>query len=185
MDFTCKIDSTHVRIFTSAKSSATNGVNMNDMDHGRDESALSGVNDALAALRVMVIDDQRTMRETMRRLLGRVGIHGVVAAHNVEDALKILQSNNGADPDLIICDLHMERMDGLDFCNRVRRDQRISSRHVPIIILTADKNTLVYDVAMQVGAVTVLVKPISANELVRQLQDAVGFSADLTQPATA
>ncbi len=67
------------------------------------------------SIRVLVIDDHRTMRQIVRRLLGQIGIHDVEDAEDGAAALKILHSPQAKQPDLIICDLHMEKMDGMDF----------------------------------------------------------------------
>ena len=127
-------------------------------------------------IRVLVIDDQRTMREIIRRLLGQIGIRDVEDAADGEAALELLRCPTFKVPDVIICDLHMEKMDGLDFCNRMRQDKNIAKRSIPIIILTGEQDTFVHDVTRQVGATMVLVKPISAPALKERIEAAVGFS---------
>ena len=74
-------------------------------------------------------------------------------------------------------DLHMGGMDGLQFCNHVRRDNNCANRHIPILILTADRDELTHQAAHQLGAIRVLTKPISANELLDEIQSAVGYHA--------
>jgi CheY-like chemotaxis protein len=64
-------------------------------------------------------------------------------------------------------------MDGLEFCNQVRRDKE---HVIPIIILTGDSDALLHEVSKQVGAVAVLTKPVSAPELQEHIQTAIGFS---------
>ncbi len=129
-----------------------------------------------SSIRVLVIDDQRTMREIIRRLLGQIGVHDVDDAADGEQALKKLHDPTADKPDIVICDLHMEKMDGMDFCNHVRRDKNDVIRGLPIIILTGEKDTFVHDVTKQVGATTVLVKPVSAGDLKTQIEAAVGFT---------
>ena len=124
-------------------------------------------------IRVLVIDDQRAMRSIVRQLLSQIGIHDIHEARNGEEALKFLNQPSNEDPDVIICDLHMDKMDGLEFCNHVRRDKE---HDIPIIILTGDSDKLLHEVARQVGAVEVLTKPISAPKLQEHIQTAIGFA---------
>lgn len=129
-------------------------------------------------IRVLVIDDQRSMRSIVRRLLSQVGITDVEEAENGEQALALLRQPNFTDPDVIICDLHMDHVDGLEFCNQVRRDESIRNRAIPILVLTGDLDTMIRDVSIQVGATAVLAKPISAIDLLKEIHDAIGFSDD-------
>jgi CheY-like chemotaxis protein len=129
-----------------------------------------------SSIRVLVVDDQRTMREIIRRLLSQIGIHDVDDAEDGKQALEKLHNPTADKPDIVICDLHMEKMDGLDFCNHVRRDKNDAIRGLPIIILTGEQDTFVHAVTKQVGAATVLVKPVSAGDLKTQIQAAVGFT---------
>ena len=129
-----------------------------------------------SSLRALVIDDQRTMRAIIRRLLSQIGVHNVDEAEDGEQAIEKLRNPTADKPDIIICDLHMENMDGMDFCNHVRRDKNDDIRHLPVIILTGEQDTFVHDVTKQVGATTVLVKPVSAADLKSQIEAAVGFT---------
>lgn len=128
------------------------------------------------SIRVLVIDDHRTMREIVRRLLGQIGIQDVESAEDGAAALKLLHSPQAQHPDLIICDLHMEKMDGMDFCSKLRHDKNEALRAIPVIILTGEQDTFVHDVTRQVGATMVLVKPVSAGDLKERIETAVGFT---------
>ena len=128
------------------------------------------------SLRVLVVDDQRTMRSIIRRLLNQIAVHEIDEAEDGEQALELLHNPTGEKPDIVICDLHMENMDGMDFCNHLRRDKNDEIRHIPVIILTGEQDTFVHSVTKQVGATTVLIKPVSAGDLKTQIEAAVGFT---------
>jgi two-component system chemotaxis response regulator CheY len=137
-------------------------------------------NSPLAALRVMVVDDQRAMRAILRELLHKCGIHDVLEAANGEDALHLLARLALKDekPDIILCDLHMEKMDGMELVNRIRRGKEPSiDRHIPILLLTGESDTMVLGVMEQVGTTEILKKPVSAEELTTAIQQAVGVAA--------
>ena len=126
-------------------------------------------------LKVMVVDDQPSMRRIVRQLLASNGIRDVLEAGDGAEALEQLRRPEHAGIDLVICDLMMPVMDGLTFCNQMRRDIRLKSRHVPILLLTAVTDELVLQVARQVGALDIANKPIAASELGRRIEHLVGI----------
>jgi len=132
--------------------------------------------EASKAVRVLIIDDHGTMRKIIRQLLHQVGINDVIEAENGEVALEILQHPQIKDPDVIICDLHMDKMDGTEFCNSLRRDKNLRNRHIPIIILTGDDNDLLHEVTLQLGVAAIVTKPVSAPDLMTHIAKAVGFN---------
>ncbi len=148
---------------TAANASAIN------LQYGNPASA------ADVGLRVMVVDDQVSMRRIVRQLLASNGIRDVLEAGDGAEALEQLQKPENGAIDLVICDLMMPVMDGLTFCNHMRRDIRLKSRHVPILLLTAVTDELVLQVARQVGALDVVNKPIAASELGRRIEHLVGI----------
>jgi two-component system chemotaxis response regulator CheY len=134
------------------------------------------MNTKINSIRVLVVDDHRTMRAIIRRLLNQIGVHDVDEAEDGAQALAMLRNPTGDKPDVVVCDLHMAKMDGMDLCNHVRLDKNDLIRAIPIIILTGDQDTFVHAVTKQVGAITVLVKPVSASDLKTQIEAAVGFT---------
>ena len=132
-------------------------------------------NDPLSELRIMLVDDQRTMRKIIRGLLSQIAITDVIEAENGQEALDYLQQGTNQAPDLVICDLHMEKVDGLQFSNMVRRNKIPSLAGIPILILTGDKDPFMHEVTEQAGATKVLTKPISAPDLRIEIAAAIGF----------
>ncbi len=117
------------------------------------------------------------MRSIIRQLLGRVGITNVSEAEHGEQALNLVRSHHGISPDVIICDLHMQKMDGMEFCNELRRSDDARYRCIPIIILTGDEDEMLHAVSRQIGAAKILTKPIGANELLAEIRTVIGFDA--------
>ena len=134
-------------------------------------------------LRVLVVDDQNVMRKIIRNLLKQVGIEQVEEAENGREALEYLCASQKK-PDVIISDLIMDEMSGLEFLNNVRRDKNLSNCDIPIIILTGESNDLLLDVTRQVGAASILNKPVTATELLEAIEVAVGFVLSSTMPET-
>ena len=131
--------------------------------------------DPLSELCVMVVDDQRAMRMIIRRLLGQIEISNVVEAEDGQEALDYLETPSNQPPDLVICDLHMANVDGLEFSNLVRRNKVPRLAGIPILILTGDSDEFMHEVTEQAGATKVLTKPISAPDLRKEIASAIGF----------
>lgn len=129
----------------------------------------------MRSLRVLVVDDHATMRHIVRSLLAQGDIHDVEEAANGEQALERLLDPRLDELDVVICDLHMDNMDGLDFCQHVRMNKELGQKHIPIIILTGEKTDMVLETALQVGATKVLQKPVSAPDLLHEVGCAIGF----------
>lgn len=126
-----------------------------------------------ADLHILIIDDQKSMRSIIRQLLSQSGITKVSEASDGEEALGLLAGAEAIEPpDVIICDLHMEGMDGLDFVHHLRHRKNLT----PVLILTGDSSKLLHEVTTQVGATKVLMKPISAPDLMTEIKQAIGFS---------
>ena len=129
-----------------------------------------------ASLRVLVVDDQSTMRSIVRRLLDQIGIRDIDEAEDGAEALEHLQDPEHSPPDLVICDLHMDKLDGMELLNLIRRGEGQVDKTIPFIILTGDSTKLVHEVARQLGATRVLTKPVTATDLWGHIQAAVGYA---------
>lgn len=86
---------------------------------------------------VLIVGDNKVARARLRVLLRELGIHDVAWAVNGDVALRTLADEKRHYPDLIIADMRMRSMDGVQFCNAVRRDKNIGNADVPIMVFTA------------------------------------------------
>lgn len=84
-------------------------------------------------VKIMVVDDDPDMRETLEMILGSAG-YQVVAACNGEECLAKLKEER---PDLLILDLLMPKMDGFEVCKALKDPRRAKYAHMPIIILSS------------------------------------------------
>jgi CheY-like chemotaxis protein len=126
-------------------------------------------------LRVMIIDDQSTMRSIVRQLLNKTGIRKIKEAKDGFDAIHELKNNGTLEDkiDLIICDLYMDGMDGISFIREIRKGGILANKDIPILILTGSNDRLIEEVALQVGATKIIRKPISADTLGLEIQKIV------------
>ncbi len=109
-------------------------------------------------LRVLLADDNADMREHVSRILGPD--FDVITARDGEEALELIRRNP---PDVLLSDIMMPRMDGLELLQAVRGDAQL--RTLPVIFLSARAGEEMRNEGLQAGADDYLVKPFTASEL--------------------
>lgn len=109
--------------------------------------------------RILVVDDDRDVAGTVERTLKRKN-HQVVVAYSGIQALQLIQ---GQRPDLVVLDIMMPRMDGIEVCQRIRTLPNVAS--VPILFLTAKGKIEDKIVGFEAGADDYLTKPFDLREL--------------------
>ncbi len=127
-----------------------------------------------AGLHIMIIDDQEVMRTIIKKLLVKAAPSQISEASDGVKALEMLRSGD-VDPDVIICDLHMDNMDGIEFLRTLRTERGNVNSRKPVLILTGDKSEQAHEITRQVGASKVLTKPISAEDLIKQINLVRGY----------
>lgn len=110
---------------------------------------------------ILVVDDEETIREVVRRYLEREGFSVIEAADGFE-ALDALRSEA---PDLIVLDLMLPGIDGLSLTQHIRQD-----RHIPIIMLTAKGEANDRIRGLDMGADDYMAKPFSPQEVVSRVR---------------
>jgi DNA-binding response OmpR family regulator len=106
--------------------------------------------------KVLIVDDEPNIREVVGLYLRRDG-HDIVSATDGEEALEVFRESG---PDLVVLDLMLPKMSGLEVCRRMRADRR-----VPLIMLTARGEEEERIVGLSLGADDYVVKPFSPREL--------------------
>ena len=119
------------------------------------------MNGETASKTILVVDDEPTLVEALSYNLSKEGYRVVTAADGVE----ALAQAGACHPDLMILDLMLPRLDGLEVCRAVRRDSS-----VPIIILTAKDSEVDTVLGLELGADDYLVKPFRLRELLARVK---------------
>lgn len=114
---------------------------------------------------VFIIDDSPTVLLSLKTNLEMNGFK-VETASDGQDALSKL--NSGVNPDLIITDLNMPKMDGFEFIKNVR--QKKEFRFKPILVLTTESQLQKRQEAKRLGATGWLVKPVSGSDLIKVIK---------------
>jgi CheY-like chemotaxis protein len=126
----------------------------------------------LAALKVMVVDDNLTIQRLISDVLRAAGVGQIETAPDGERARDKLA---GCDPDIIFSDWHMPGMGGLKLTRAIRRaalcpDRRIPNPQVPVVIVTSRRNEADVQVARQAGVSEFVIKPFTPAALLSRLQ---------------
>jgi len=127
------------------------------------------------SVHIMLVEDHAALRQMLRQALFRCGVGKISEAEDGLQALELLRGNWDNLPDLIICDLYMDNCDGLQFCREFNKKLRANNDHVPVLVLTGEKDEMVHEVAYQIGVTKVLTKPIPPIELIGEVGRAIGF----------
>ncbi len=117
-------------------------------------------------LHVLLADDQATNRIVLTRMMERGG-HKVISVTNGEEALDAIAVG---DIDLVILDMHMPEMSGLDVLKQARVMQA-GRTPIPFIIISADATPASIQQALEAGANSYLTKPVVANRLLDAIAD--------------
>ena len=123
-------------------------------------------------MKVFVVDDDAAVRESLGRALRLEGYDVVLAADGAE-ALERLESD-GTGVDLVVLDVLMPNVDGLEVCRRIRR----SGSRLPVLMLTARDEVADRVAGLDAGADDYVVKPFALAELLARVRALLRRSAD-------
>ena len=121
----------------------------------------------LRNLKVMIIDDSKTIRRTAETLLQREGCQVVTAIDGFDALAKIAETN----PDIIFVDVMMPRLDGYQTCALIKNNQ--SYQNIPVIMLSSKDGLFDQAKGKIVGSEQYLTKPFSKEELFEAINNHV------------
>jgi phosphate regulon transcriptional regulator PhoB len=112
---------------------------------------------------VLIVDDEKDLVDLVRYHVEKAGLY-CLEARDGESALSL---SRGRIPDLIVLDLMLPGLDGLEVCRRLRKDPKTTA--IPIIMLTAKAEEVDRVVGLEMGADDYMVKPFSPRELIARI----------------
>jgi two-component system response regulator VicR len=121
-------------------------------------------------LQILIVDDEKALVKGLKYTLEKDG-YTVQAAYDGQEALDFLQSSK---PDIIILDLMLPKVDGLDVCRRIRRQ----GNNTPIIMLTAKGDDVDKIIGLELGADDYMAKPFNPRELVARIRAVLRRAAE-------
>ena len=111
--------------------------------------------------KILIADDDSGMRESLASLL-EVSGYKVIRADNGAEAVEMAAKEL---PSLIMLDIHMPKVDGLQACKAIKSNQL--TRHIPVVMLTVEGSIAEIQQAMGYGASTYITKPSSKEEILK------------------
>jgi len=122
-----------------------------------------------AALKVLVVDDQNSVRQMTRITLEQIGVRHI---HEAENGVQAMDTASTQPLDLIISDYNMPEMDGMELLRSVRGHP--AARRIPFILVTGRGDRELVVKAAQAGANNYVVKPFTAEILKTKIEQVVG-----------
>ncbi|HXT00047.1 MAG TPA: response regulator [Elusimicrobiota bacterium] len=119
--------------------------------------------------KILVADDENSIREILSIQLARMGYEVVLAGDGVE-AVAAYETEK---PDLVLLDVMMPRLNGLNACQQIRALEKKSGRRVPVLFLTARDTTHDKTSAALSGGDEFVAKPVSLQELRERVEAAL------------
>lgn len=117
--------------------------------------------------KILVVDDEKNILELIKFNLEKDG-HHIITAKEGDEGLRMAKQEL---PDLIILDVMLPNVDGLEVCRRLRSEQETS--HIPVLMISARGDTLDRVVGLEMGADDYIPKPFSPRELSARVKAAL------------
>ena len=121
----------------------------------------------IASARILVVDDEPVMLKYVTDTLRRLGIQSI---ETCSDGKQALQSMASFKPDLVLTDIHMKPMGGLEFVRLLRSASNSSLGNTKVIFMSADASTETLGEALPLGAHGYIVKPPRLETLKAKLE---------------
>ncbi len=118
--------------------------------------------------KILLVDDEEDLRKMLKFRLEALN-YDIVEAGDGESALKKAKSVN---PDLILLDLMLPKVDGFEVCKRLKSDDNY--KKIPIIMFTARAQEKDAELSKEVGADAHITKPFEPQELVEKIKELLG-----------
>lgn len=136
-------------------------------------------------MKILIVDDVEANREMLTVMLEGAGYTELMSADSAAEAFKLLgmegegkgAEEKAADVDLILMDIAMPEMDGIEACRRIKAVDRL--RDVPVIMISAMMEKQLLGVAFDAGAVDYITKPVNKIELLARVSSALKFKEEL------
>ena len=137
-----------------------------------EDPALDAAAEAAALPAVLVVDDEPVIRDLVRSVLSRDGRIRVVTASDGEEAVELARAHR---PPLVLLDVRMPRMNGIDACRAMRDDP--ASAGATIVMLTAMGQDDDIARGYEAGADDYFLKPFKPSKLLERAHEALGLTA--------
>ncbi|NYZ11874.1 response regulator [Azospirillum sp. RWY-5-1] len=120
---------------------------------------------------ILVIEDQPFVRRTIMQILTQIGFRRIAEADNGETGMQECIRTN---PDIIVCDIDMKPVSGLQFLETLRNSYDVRNNRTPVVFLTNHTESEIVKKAMSLGVNGFVVKPPSVGALKERVDRLLG-----------
>ena len=124
--------------------------------------------------KILIIDDDAVLGRLLGRRLERLGYKNMEICAGVEAAIQVLARRI---PDVILTDIHMKPINGIEFVQRLRAHPKPSLQQIPVIFVTGDSSLETMKAAAQLGSAGLVLKPPRIETLKAKLEQALKLDA--------
>ncbi len=132
-------------------------------------------------MKVMIVDDSKTTLDALQFILEHTGYKDIVCANSGAEALELLDKSapeeEKAAAEVILLDVDLPGMSGIETCRRIKADKRFQD--IPVLIITGNKELKTLESAFAAGACDFLGKPIEPLELLARMRSALNLKKEL------
>jgi two-component system sensor histidine kinase/response regulator len=132
-------------------------------------------------LRILVAEDNEVNRHLVKRLLEKRG-HIVLVATNGREALSVLEANHWRGIDVVLMDVQMPEMDGLEATVAIREREKADATHLPVIALTAHAMAGDRERCLAAGMDEYITKPVNAIQLLAVIENLISGALTVGDP---
>lgn len=118
--------------------------------------------------RILIVEDEESLLKLESILFSSKG-YSVTGVMDGKSALEEVQANK---PDLVILDIMLPVMDGFEVCRQIKENPE--TRHIPVVMLTAKKNSQDLAHGQQVGCDAYITKPFKSSKVLETIQELIG-----------
>jgi len=127
----------------------------------------------MKVLNILLVDDDMIEKMKMNRAISKLNLnHKITNANNGVEAFKYLSETDKL-PDIILLDLNMPRINGIEFLSILKSDSRI--KHIPTIILTTSNNNRDLLECYKIGVSGYILKPLKYEEYVGKIEKLLSY----------
>jgi CheY-like chemotaxis protein len=127
----------------------------------------------LKTLKILLIEDDVIEVMKFKRVLSNLRLnHTIIEANNGEEALELLNIK-GQLPNIILLDLNMPRIDGIEFLSRLKKNDKL--KHIPAVILTTSNNFKDLKKCFEIGIAGYILKPLKYEEYMVKIESLLTY----------
>lgn len=137
--------------------------------------------------KIMIVDDSSISLKLIERYLSKYGYKNIVCAQSAKEAFAILgmadEENNSAEIDLILMDIVMDNMNGIEAVRQIKKNERL--KNIPVVMITGIRENKTLAEAFSAGAVDYITKPFDKTELKARVSSVLRLEHEIKEHRNA